>query len=77
MRRHHVRSSVLASVGYDEDAHTLEIEFHSGSVYRYFDVPSDVYDRLLAAESHGEYFSHHIRDQYPYERDTNSPDERS
>ena len=69
MQRHHLRSGVLASAGYDEDARTLEIEFTSGSVYRYYEVPPDVYDGLRAAESHGEYFSHHIRDEYPYERE--------
>lgn len=69
MQRHHVRSSVLRSVGYDEDARTLEIEFASGAIYRYFEVPPVVFVGLMAAESLGEYFSHHIRDEYPYERE--------
>ena len=34
-----VASSNIASVGYDREAHILEIEFHHGAIYQYFDVP--------------------------------------
>lgn len=46
----------------------LELEFHSGEIYEYFDVPPHVHDELMAADSLGGYFARHIRDQYPYER---------
>jgi hypothetical protein len=68
VKRRHVSSSVLASVGYDDEAHMLELEFHSGEIYEYFDVPPHVHDELMAAESLGGYFARHIREQYPYER---------
>jgi hypothetical protein len=42
----------------------LEIEFHSGSVYRYFDVPGAVFEELLAQDSLGAYFNTNIRDAY-------------
>ncbi|MCX7429196.1 MAG: KTSC domain-containing protein [Planctomycetia bacterium] len=51
----------MRSVGYDEDQQTLEIEFTNGAVYRYFDVPAEVYRGLMAAESHGRYFHEHVR----------------
>jgi TIR domain/KTSC domain len=51
-----VRSSNLASVGYDPDSCVLEIAFHSGSVYRYFDVPECLFQGLLGASSHGRFF---------------------
>jgi len=64
-----VRSSALPSVGYDEDQQALEIEFTNGAVYRYFDVPAEVYRGLMAAESHGRYFHQHVRDKtYRYQR---------
>ncbi|WP_101294553.1 KTSC domain-containing protein [Halegenticoccus soli] len=63
-----VESSSLKSVGYDPDDETLEIEFHSGGVYRYRDVPRRVYQELLSASSHGSYFHEHVRGQYDYRR---------
>ena len=56
-------------MGYDEDETILEVEFTNGAVYRYFDVPAEVYLGLMAAESHGRYFHQHVRDAgYRYER---------
>ena len=67
MRRRRVESEALRSVGYDGKRQRLEIEFHSGEVYRYFDVPATVHTGLMDAESHGEYFSQYIRDRFDYE----------
>jgi hypothetical protein len=68
MERQPVSSSNLASVGYDEDSATLEVEFKSGAIYRYYNVPSFEYERLMAASSHGIYFNANIKDKYPGER---------
>jgi len=62
MRRVPVESSSLHSVGYDNEV--LEVRFHSGGVYRYFEVPAQLFHQLLAAESKGRFFNHHIRDNY-------------
>jgi hypothetical protein len=59
---------VFHSVGYDADNQTLEIEFSSGDVYRYFLVPQRVHRELLAADSPGRYFGTEIRDRYPTEQ---------
>jgi hypothetical protein len=63
-----VVSSDLASVGYDPPVYTLRIKFQNGSEYNYFDVPSDVYARLMKAESKGRFFYHWIRPYYKYKR---------
>ena len=64
-----VSSSALRSVGYDASRRILVIEFHNGSVYRYFDVPSNVHVGLMEASSHGKYFHRHIRNSgYRYSR---------
>ncbi|HVX09367.1 KTSC domain-containing protein [Humibacter sp.] len=68
MKRTPVSSSVLVSVGYDDETNTLELEFHGGAIYRYFEVQPIVHSELLAADSLGGYFARHIRDQYPYEQ---------
>ena len=66
MERQSVDSSNLASVGYDDKNQILEIEFNSGSIYQYSNVPQGVYSGLMSAESHGGYFSAHIRNKYDY-----------
>ena len=63
-----VASSSILSVGYDEDENALEIEFQSGGIYRYADVPHDTYEELLRARSHGSYFHENLRGQYDYHR---------
>jgi len=44
----------------------MEVVFNSGGVYRYFDVPKDIYEGLLAAESKGRYMRANVIDVYPY-----------
>ncbi len=68
MQRQNVSSSNLASVGYDPDSQTLEIEFNHGGVYQYFGVPSSEYQALMAARSHGSYFSENIKEVYRYQK---------
>lgn len=59
-----VASSNVACVGYDEDTHTLEVEFNNGSVYQYSDVPIHVFDELVNAGSVGSYLHHNIKNIY-------------
>jgi KTSC domain len=61
-------SSSLASAGYQTEAQVLEVKFQNGTTYRYFDVPSDVFASLLAAESKGRYFNAHVRGHFDYRR---------
>jgi hypothetical protein len=61
IERIRVRSSNLASVGYDPDAGVLEVAFHSGSIYRYFDVPEYLFHRLLEASSQGKFLDTYIK----------------
>jgi hypothetical protein len=68
MFREPVVSTSIASIGFDADNETLEVEFVNASVYRYRDVDEDVYERFLAAPSKGTFFNEHIRDAYLWER---------
>lgn len=61
-----LQSSNLRGVGIW--AGLLVIEFQSGAMYVYFDVPSELYDGLLSADSPGRYHARHIRNAYPYTR---------
>lgn len=64
MDRQSVRSSNIKSIGYDLKSKTLEIEFHDGGVYQYFDVQESVFNSLMSASSRGSYFHKYIKDKY-------------
>jgi hypothetical protein len=68
MERQQVESSNLASIGYDAENEILEVEFNHGGIYQYFDVPENVYEELMNADSHGRYFVHNIKDDYEYQK---------
>ncbi len=66
--RTEVASSNIASVGYDKKKMVMEVEFHNGGIYQYFDVPEKVYLGLINAPSHGAYFMHEVKDKFSYEK---------
>lgn len=49
----------------------LSVEFINGSIYDYMDVPREVFDGLLSAESKGQYFKEHVKAAFPYYRRIN------
>jgi hypothetical protein len=51
MTRRPVSSSRVASVGWQDD--TLEVEFTSGHIYQYHEVPESTYLNLVGADSVG------------------------
>jgi hypothetical protein len=68
MNRQPVTSSNIASIGYDVDSQTLEIEFLNGGVYQYFDVPQHIYNELMNAGSHGQYLAQNIKGVYRFSK---------
>lgn len=68
MNRQPVTSSNIASIGYDADSQTLEIEFLNGGVYQYFDVPQHVHEELMNASSHGQYLAQNIKGIYRFSK---------
>lgn len=68
MERYPVVSSNLMSVGYDPTTETLEVEFSSGSIYQYANVPQSMYEQLMQADSKGGFLNFHVKDNYPVSR---------
>ena len=66
MKRDHVVSEAIVSIGYDRTALTLEVEFEGGGIYDYCEVPEDIYYAFFQSDSKGRYFSAHIRDHYQF-----------
>lgn len=63
-----VESSSMTVVRYNRKNLTLEIHLKDGSRYKYTDVPFEVYDSLINAESKGRFFNQHIRNEYNFVR---------
>jgi hypothetical protein len=59
-----VESSSLRSIGYDRATTTLEVEFRNGGVYRYADVPPELWSAFRHADSKGKFFQDHVRDRF-------------
>ena len=69
IERQPVHSSNIVSLGYHPDARQLEVEFTSGAIYRYSNVPAPLVEEMRQAPSIGAFFSAHIKAKptiYPF-----------
>lgn len=62
-----VKSSNIAKVGYDEKNQILVVKFLNGALYSYQNVPKEIHQALITAESIGGYFTKTIRYNIVYE----------
>jgi hypothetical protein len=60
MKRIPVQSDYLQSVGYAPCASVLEIEFAGGKVCQYLDIPTSVFDALMASPGKEAFFRERI-----------------
>ena len=58
-------STVIRRFDYLSDSSELVVEFVTGRVYVYSNVPQEAATRLRGAFSKGRHFNAHIRDKYP------------
>lgn len=59
-----VSSSMMSKIKYDKDASVLDIEWHGGRTFRYFDVSRDEFANLIHAESKSQYFFEEMKSKY-------------
>jgi hypothetical protein len=64
LERQPVQSCNLRSVSYDEHKKNLEIEFHSGMILQYQNVPSRLHADLMQASSVGSFFTSRIKNRF-------------
>jgi hypothetical protein len=57
-------SGTIARFRYQPGTETLEVQFRSGSIYQYFDVPPFIDAEFRFAESKGKFFNKRIRDRF-------------
>lgn len=61
MRREPVDSEAIRSIGYDPVRRVQQVQFSSGAIYDYLDVPGEVHLEVMQADSVGEAFSRCVR----------------
>jgi len=66
MKRTPVQSEFLHSVGYAPCASVLEIEFAGGRLCQYLDIPTSVFDALMATDAKEAYFRTQIEPNHPF-----------
>lgn len=68
MNRSPVSSSNILSIGYNSQLAILEVEFTSGDVYQYFNVPKHLHHGLMNASSKGQFLNDYIKYSYRYQK---------
>ena len=61
-----VNSSNLRKVGHD--GQDLFLEYSSGALYKYSDVPRSLYEELLTSESKGKFVNACVKGKYVFKR---------
>lgn len=62
-------SSQIDATGYDIGTQTLAVRFKAGgNVYHYLNVPAEVAQGMVQAESPGRYLLANIKHEYSFER---------
>jgi hypothetical protein len=61
-------STVISTFTYDPETRSLRIEFRSGLVYEYLDVPQMVFDDMKNSPAKGIYLNRHIKGHYEFRK---------
>jgi hypothetical protein len=62
MTRETITSTALRSAGWE--AGMLEVEFNTGQVWQYQNVPESMFKEMVSATSSGQYFQANIKNQF-------------
>lgn len=68
MERESVVSTTILSVGYEPNSNTLEVEFKSGGIYQYYNVPEPLFQALMDSDSKGKFLHANIKSAFAYSR---------
>ena len=68
MNRTTVASPGIAQVGYEEGSETLEIEFVSGKIFQFYNVPLNLFNQLMKSSQKELYYESNILVRFPYTR---------
>ena len=63
-----VLSTEIEWIGYEQKNSMLQVEFIEGGIYQYQNVPKNIYDNFLNADSHCRYFETFVKGLYQYRK---------
>lgn len=61
-------SESVGSIEYDPQSRHLKVRFVKGTLYVYFDVPHDLFDRFKKADSAGRFVHRELVGKFKYKR---------
>ena len=64
MTRHWDEDSAVQTVTFERATHTLRVEFESGAIYDFADVPERLYEELAHSSARDAFFRENIRDEF-------------
>ncbi len=62
------QSSNVREIGYDAKSMTMTVTFRNAQAYQYFDVPQDIWQQALEAQSIGSFMAKVIKGNYRYSK---------
>lgn len=68
MKKRLIKSTVIKSIGYDNNQKVLEVEFADGNVYQYNRVPPLRFASLIRARSKGYYLAKKIKPRFDFRK---------
>jgi hypothetical protein len=68
MKRTAIAAQGIAQVGYEDGSEILEIEFTSGRVFQFFNVPQKMFNQLMVTPYKEVYYESNIYERFPYKR---------
>lgn len=68
MNRTGVTANGIAQVGYEQGSEILEIEFTSGKVFQFYNVPEKMFDQFMNTTQKESYYEINIYERFPYKR---------
>lgn len=63
-----IESSNLKSAKYDTESKDLIVNFNSGGIYLYSNVPWEIFTKFRMSKSQGKYFNESISKSYTYKK---------
>ncbi len=62
-----VQSSNIKQIGYDPETQDVHVHFHNGTAVIYRNVPEQVYEDFLGADSPGRFLNSNLKNVYTFE----------
>jgi hypothetical protein len=61
-------STVISGMSHDAEKNTLRVEFVSGLIYEYLDVPEEIFIAMKTSGAKGIYLNKHIKGKYSFKK---------